>query len=80
MRTRPEELEEQLKRIRYDLTGLQGKVSEALRMVANLTPVERLVGYPCSHCGVVKNTEQALTDHQANVHETAGDFHRKVGK
>ena len=80
MRTRPEELGEQLKRMRFDLTALQGKLTEALRMSANLTPVERLDGYRCPHCGVVKNTEVGLANHIANVHETASDFHRKDGK
>lgn len=45
------ELVTALKKIRYDLTDLQGKVSEALRLVSalSLTPPAEFV---CDHCGL----------------------------
>ena len=73
-----EDLENLVNGLRYDATALQGKISELKRMIAQLDLPSERPSYPCSECGVAKNTETALEDHLANVHETAGDFHRKI--
>lgn len=65
------EIAEQAKRIRYDLTVLQAKVTELLQMAAKL-PASNADKRTCPDCGLhAKALPQGTTlaDHRRNVHD-----------
>ena len=68
MTAQPEDLQAMLLRIRYDLTGLQAKVSDALKLLGQLPVRERSAPVKCDVCGVGKPSGDALRDHLENVH------------
>ena len=63
------EVFEVLRKIRYDLTAAQGKLTEAMRMLSdmNLGVDDKAKPYRCS-CGFSFKTEARLLTHQQNVH------------
>ena len=63
------EVFEVLRKIRYDLTAAQGKITEALRMLSdmNLAAPDGAKPFKCS-CGFSFKTEARLAAHQQNVH------------
>jgi hypothetical protein len=67
------ELVNQLKRIRFDLTDLQGKVSEALRMAGALN-LEPHTPHTCPECKAAGNTfdlrtATKLAEHRFHSHD-----------
>ena len=66
-----EDLETILRKLRYELTACQTKVSEALTALGELSsqfpkpPTDEPV---CPVCGLERHNEDALRDHLANVH------------
>jgi hypothetical protein len=67
------ELVTQLKRLRYDLTEMQGKVSEALRMAAQLK-LESAPPHTCPECktaGITHDlrTTAKLAEHRYHAHD-----------
>jgi len=52
-----------LKKVRYDLTAAQAKVSEAMRMVASLDLGESGDRVPCPRCGTRLLGPQTLAEH-----------------
>ena len=65
-----------LKKLRYDLTGMQVKVSEALRMVAALD-LAPAVEHRCPHCSLVLREKLALAEHVYVSHEGPEPEHWK---
>lgn len=64
------ELIELLKRMRYDLTDLQMKVTNALNMVAALNlPDPVSVICPRPNCGVRLRSERKLAEHVFQLHD-----------
>ena len=63
------EVFEVLRKIRYDLTAAQAKITEAMRMLSNmnLAAPDDTKPFKCS-CGFSFATEQRLATHQQNVH------------
>lgn len=71
MAAKPEEPEifEILRKIRYDLTAAQAKVTEALNTVAAMNlPVPRAGEHNCRSCDFSFGSERALALHMQNVH------------
>lgn len=66
-----DDLEGQAKRIRYDLTALQAKVSDLLKGLAEVG--KRLPAEPaphtCPECGLELPSYDRWVDHLANVHD-----------
>lgn len=64
------EIVEQAKRIRYDLTALQAKVSELLRMAGQLPAPDppATVTCPEPHCQLRLPGPKALAEHSYHVH------------
>lgn len=62
------EVFEVLRKLRYDLTAAQAKLSEALGLLAemNLPMTERPV---CPDCGVAVKGERSLAEHRYHAHE-----------
>ena len=62
------DLSEILKKVRYDLTAAQGKLSEAMRAIAglNLPEPAELV---CIHCGLVCGGPKVLAEHLYYSHQ-----------
>ena len=68
------EILEQAKRIRLDLTALQGKVSELFRMAGSLP--EPGEGTSCPECGISTRALPqgcTLTDHRRRTHDIHDD-------
>ncbi len=63
------EVFEVLRKIRYDLTAAQAKVTEALNMLARMDFPAEPDGIPCSSCGNSYPSERALALHRSNVHD-----------
>ncbi len=63
------EIYEILRKIRYDLTAAQAKLTEAFNMLAQMNLPVRADGPPCPHCGVFTAGERALAYHLQNVHD-----------
>ena len=66
------EIEQLLRRIRYDLTAAQAKVSEALNALAaaNARPGIEIEAktFKCEFCGLEFKREDLVTEHILNVH------------
>lgn len=65
------EVFEVLRKVRYDLTAAQAKVSEALNLLSSMNLPAAPGGVECRKCGVVirKGGERALALHMQNVHD-----------
>lgn len=67
-----------LKKLRYDLTAAQGKVGEALRMVAALDLPENAGDrVPCPKCGVKLPGPRTLAEHDYQLHDGPEPEHWK---
>lgn len=64
------EVFEVLRKIRYDLTAAQGKLTEALRMLSdmNLPSNEAAKPFKCGQCGARFKKDDRLREHLYNVH------------
>jgi hypothetical protein len=62
------EIFEILRKIRYDLTAAQTKVTEALNTLGSMDLPSEPDGLDCPICGVNKRGERALAIHITNVH------------
>lgn len=60
------EVFEVLRKIRYDLTAAQAKVTDALRLLGSM-PIAQLPKAVC-HCGVACEGPLALAEHRYQVH------------
>lgn len=70
MSDREHDLVALLKRMRYDLTDLQMKVTDALNMVATLNlPDPAAVICPEPNCGVTLRSERKLAEHLYQLHD-----------
>ena len=58
-----------LRKIRYDLTAAQGKLTEAIRMVAALDLEEAGERVPCPQCGVRLLGPKTLAEHLYVSHD-----------
>jgi hypothetical protein len=67
MTDREHELVTLLKTMRYDLTALQGKVSEALRQAALLEPGDP-GAHRCPDCGITCRGPLSLQEHAYHQH------------
>jgi hypothetical protein len=65
-----EDLEQQAKRIRYDLTALQGKISDLLTGIGELAKQlpAKPQPYACQECGLTFQSAERRDEHLANVH------------
>ncbi len=67
------EVFEVLRKIRYDLTAAQTKVTDALSLLAAMNLPSRPSGEVCPQCGSeIKGGERALALHIQNVHDGPG--------
>lgn len=57
-----------LKKLRYDLTGMQVKVSEALRQAAALN-LEPPNAHKCGNCGLLFRSAAKLAEHHYVSHD-----------
>lgn len=64
------EVFEVLRKIRYDLTAAQAKVTDALKMLAdmNLPTPDRVRPFKCGRCSFAFKTQDRLQEHLFNVH------------
>lgn len=58
-----------LKKIRYDLTSAQQKLSDAMRMVATLDIADAGEKTPCPKCGVKLAGPRTLAEHDYHSHD-----------
>lgn len=65
------EIVQQAKRIRLDLTALQGKVTELLQMAAKLPEPDERARPRCPepHCGLQFRGPRSLAEHAYHVHD-----------
>lgn len=63
------EVFEVLRKIRYDLTAAQGKVTEAMRMLSALNLEAEPEPFQCPKGCRGFSTERGLAFHMANVHD-----------
>jgi len=64
------ELEDLLRGIRYDATAIQAKVSELLRMIAEIPQLsDDHTKLPCPECGVPLAGPRALAEHLYVTHD-----------
>jgi hypothetical protein len=68
MPAQPSDLYELLKKIRYDATAIQAKVTDALNLLNELHLPDQPVT-PCPHCGLETRGERSLAEHLHNVHD-----------
>lgn len=63
------EILEQAKRIRYDLTALQAKVTELIRMASQLPEPDQHTRPRCPNCGLTLKGPRTLAEHTYHVHD-----------
>jgi hypothetical protein len=68
----PQDLEAIAKKVRYDLTAAQGKLTDLLNGISELAEKLPDDGHafvcPQDHCGLKFPTAQRLVEHRENVH------------
>lgn len=62
------DLEALTKRIRYDLTAAQGKISQLLEAIAELSLPVKPKPYACPDCGLTFKRDDLRDEHLVNVH------------
>lgn len=72
-----QDVERLLKALRYDLTAVQGKLTELTKALAALAPslpdAENAKPYVCHLCGLGFGQADQHSDHLANVHGYTAD-------
>lgn len=66
------EIFEVLRKIRYDTTAIQAKITDALTMLANMNlPDTQTKNHICPkpHCRIGFHTAERLAEHMRNVHD-----------
>lgn len=63
------EIFELLRKIRYDATAIQAKVTDALNMLAAMNLPGLAPKHLCPSCGIGLPSERALAFHLQNVHD-----------
>lgn len=70
MNSQEPEIFELLRKIRYDATAIQAKVTDALNMLANMNlPAAKAPTHICPKCTGGFHSERYLAFHMANVHD-----------
>jgi hypothetical protein len=68
MPIQPSDLYELLKKIRYDATAIQAKVTDALNLLSALNLPDQPTT-PCPHCGLEVAGPRSLAEHLHNLHD-----------
>lgn len=68
MTAQPADIYELLKKIRYDATAIQGKVTDALKLLGELNLPDQ-PSAECPHCGLEMRGERTLQEHLYNSHD-----------
>lgn len=63
----PSDIYTLLKKIRYDATAIQGKVTDALKLLTELNLPDQ-PAVECPHCGLELPGERTLSEHLYNSH------------
>jgi hypothetical protein len=76
MTARPQDVFDQLKRIRMDLTAAQAKLSDVMKIMAALDmPEPREFRCPYPACGIPLHTQRRVDEHLHQVHGSAKPPH-----
>lgn len=57
-----------VRKLRYDLTAMQAKVSDILEELSRLNLPAQTTNWKCKHCGIEKRTEELLNAHIELIH------------